>query len=125
MKTPFSKTYIPPAPILVIALAVPDESPRIQNIEAFVDTGADMTIVPTSFVEELGVPSEYSGTLRAFVTGSTRRVSIHTLDILIDRLRFPSIDVISDDMGDQVILGRNFLNKMRLVLDGPKQMTEL
>lgn len=125
MKIPFSKDYFPPAPILIVAFALRDESPVMRNIKALVDTGADTTLVPTRLIEDLDAPYQYSGMMRAFVSDSLRRVSVHTIDILIGNIRFPAIDVISDDAGEQVILGRNFLNKMRIVLDGPKSSLEV
>lgn len=125
MKIPYNTEYIPPAPTLKIALALRDEPPKIQDLEGLIDTGADATLIPTELIEKLDAPYQYAAMMRAFVSGSLRRVSIHTLDILIDGNRFPSIDVIADDEGEQIILGRNLLNKLRLVLDGPKGLTEL
>jgi len=124
MKTPFSKAYIPPAPVLNVALALRAESPKIHDVTAFVDTGADTTMVPTAMIEKLDAPYQYSTRMRAFVSDSLRPVSIHRLDILIDGIRYPAIDVIADDVGNEIILGRNFLNKLRLLLDGPKSIVE-
>jgi hypothetical protein len=48
------------------------------------------------------------------------------LDLHLDNsIVLPSIDVVSDPIGREVILGRNVLNKLRLLLDGPRQVTEI
>jgi hypothetical protein len=33
--------------------------------------------------------------------------------------------VVSDEIGDKVMLGRNVLNRLRLLLDGPAGMVEV
>jgi len=37
----------------------------------------------------------------------------------------PGLYIIGDDTGDEIILGRDVLNKLPLFLDGPEQQTEL
>lgn len=125
MKIPYSAEFNPPAPVLMIDLALRDQSPLLREITALVDSGADMTIIPTDLIEELDAPQLYSARMRAFATGSIRPVSIHQVDIIVNNSRIPSVEVISDDLGDQVILGRNFLNKFRMILDGPNLVTDI
>lgn len=35
-------------------------------------------------------------------------------------MRLPSVQIVADDQGDEVILGRNVLNKLVLTLEGPR-----
>jgi hypothetical protein len=37
----------------------------------------------------------------------------------------PAMRVVSDDRGNEVIRGRDILNKLRLLLDGPAHTTEI
>jgi hypothetical protein len=39
--------------------------------------------------------------------------------------RFAAIQVVGDEVGDEIILGRNVLNRLRLLLDGPAAMLEV
>ena len=39
--------------------------------------------------------------------------------------RFPGLELAADEMDSEFILGRNFLNKLGLVLNGPDQTTHL
>ncbi len=125
MKTPFSRHYFPPAPVLQVSLAAPEESPQLGPREALVDTGADGTFIPTSFLEELDVPVAYATNVRSHLGDSIRRVSVHRVDVLFDSIRLPGVEVVSDDWGNEIIIGRNLLNRLRLLLDGPDEVVEL
>ncbi len=125
MKLPYSRHYQPPAPVLKVSLAVPDESPQLGPYQALIDTGADGTFVPTSLLEILAVPVAYTAFVRTHVGLGSHQVSVYEIDVLFDHMRLPSVEVVADDWGNEVILGRNLLNKLQLLLDGLKQVTEL
>lgn len=125
MKTAYSNEYDPPAPVLPISLAAPAEAPQIGLQLALIDTGADGTFIPTAFLEQLDVPVIYATNVRSHLGERLHRVSVHQIDILIDTIRLPGIDVVSDDWSNEIILGRNVLNKLRLFLDGPQEITRL
>jgi hypothetical protein len=57
--------------------------------------------------------------------GETFAVKTFTVDIGFDNLRLPSIRVVADERSNEIILGRNVLNRLCVILDGPKQETEL
>jgi hypothetical protein len=46
-------------------------------------------------------------------------------DVGIGELRLPAVKVVGDERGDEIILGRNVLNGLRLLLDGPSATTEV
>ncbi len=125
MKTAYSKDYFPPAPVLLIRLAIPEGSPQIGPYPALIDTGADGTFIPTPFLEQLNVPAVYATNVRSHLGETLQRVSVHKVDIILNGVRLPNIEGVSDDWGNEIIIGRNALNKLRLLLDGPKQTTNL
>ena len=125
MKTPYSQDYFPPAPVLSVSVAAPEETPQIGPYPALIDTGADGTFVPTSFLEELDVPIIYITNVRSHLGESLRRVSVYKVDIFFDTTRLPNMEVVGDDWSNEIIIGRNVLNRLRLLLDGPQQVTEL
>jgi len=43
----------------------------------------------------------------------------------VSQLLLPDVQVASDEAAEDVILGRNVLNKLPLFLDGPQQQTEV
>lgn len=57
--------------------------------------------------------------------GKRRSVDIFTVDLILAGLRLPSVEVIGDVQGQEVVLGRNVLNKLKLMLDGPKRYVEI
>lgn len=118
--TPYSQDYFPSAPVLPVNIAVPYETPQSRLYSALIDTGADGTFMPATILEELEIPAEYMINVRSHLGERLHRVPVHKVDIILfGLLRLPSIDVVSDDWGDQIIIGRNVLNKLRLHLDGP------
>ncbi|MDW8326283.1 MAG: hypothetical protein RMK99_06925 [Anaerolineales bacterium] len=47
------------------------------------------------------------------------------MNIIIEGQRFPGVNVVSWDEGREIILGRNMLNRLVLLLDGPGQTTDV
>jgi hypothetical protein len=122
----YSEEYIPPAPVLPVSLSAPGEASRLGPFLALIDTGADGTFVPTSLLEELATPITYMTNVRSHLGERIHRVAVHKVDlILFDSIRLPGIEVISDDWDDQIIAGRNVLNRLRLQLAGPDKITRL
>lgn len=122
----YSHKYFPPAPILSIRLASLEDGTRFGPFDCLIDTGADGTFVPTSLLEKLDVVLSHLTNVHSHMGDKMRRVSVYKVDIILaDNTRLPSIDVVSDDWGDQIILGRNVLNKLQLLLDGPNETTRL
>lgn len=120
MKTAsYSKDYSPAAPVLPMYIAVPGEAPEGEPILALVDTGADGTFIPTSILEELDAPIVYMTNVHSHFGERLYRVSVHVVDvILFGSIRLPGFEVVADDWGDRIILGRNVLNALKLQLDG-------
>ena len=50
---------------------------------------------------------------------------MYMIDVQIDDRTLPGIWVVGDEVGDEIVLGRNVINKMRLLLDGFASQTEI
>lgn len=114
----------PPAPVIPIRLGLPEQSLMLGPFDAVVDTGADLCLAPLILLSGLAVPPIGYRRWRS-AWGQRQPVSVCALDIGIGKLRLPSMEVAAYQGGDEVILGLNALNKLALVLDGPKQMLEM
>lgn len=113
-----------PAPIIPIRLALPGQRFATRVLSALVDSGADFVIVPERIL--LRLRSEEANYIRLRGQWSeTLEMALHVLDIEIEGRRFPSIDVVADDKENEIILGRNLLNKLVITLNGPKQELEI
>jgi predicted aspartyl protease len=116
---PYSREYSPAAPVLPAHIAVPGEAPEGDSMSALVDTGADGTFVPTSLLEDLDAPILYMTNVHSHFGERLHRVSVHAVDvILFGEVRLPGVEVVADDWGDRIILGRNVLNMLNLQLNG-------
>lgn len=47
------------------------------------------------------------------------------MNLRIDDIELPGVFVVGDDQSKEIIIGRNVLNQLRIVLDGPNRTTEL
>jgi len=120
----YNKHYYPPAATLEFYLAVPDEAPQIGPLEALIDTGSDSTLIPEHYLKSLHLEEVGSARLSGIVDGY-REVSLYEVDVLIASFRFPGVIVAGEDMRNEIIFGRNLLNKLILLLDGHKGETDL
>jgi predicted aspartyl protease len=130
MSTPFSTDKFPPAPILNIRLSFPGESASAAVYPALVDTGSDFTIVPLQYLLPITAPETRS----AFVRGmfSQRQLAtLYLVDLHVETGVLAGVEVIGVDdevdsfESEEIILGRNILNKLYLFLNGPDSQTQL
>jgi len=124
MKFPYDTGFFPPAPIIEIRLGIPEASLQIGPLTALVDSGADVSIVPLHYIKPLGLQVDNRKYLRS-AWGERRQVDVYFLDMGIADIRFPLVEIIADELGNDVIIGRNVLNKLVMKLDGPKNLLEL
>lgn len=101
-----------------------DGSARTSPLLALVDSGADVTIAPTALLTSVGAEEIFSGHLRAH-WGGRRPVTVSLVDLEIEGQLLPGIEVAGDEQGQDVLLGRNVLNKLVVLLDGPRRLTEV
>ncbi len=119
--TAYSQEYLPVAPVLPVGIAAPGEAPEGNEL-ALIDTGADGTFVPMAVLEDLDLPISYMTNVRSHLGDTLHRVPVYRVDVvLFGSIRLPGIEVVGDDWGERIILGRNVLNLLRLHLDGPEQ----
>jgi len=120
----YAETWYPPMPVLEIRLGYPEESLSLGPYTAIVDTAADGTLIPIQLIERLEAPFVDDVRLRS-QWGEWHKARMFTVDMGIDSLRLPVVEVVGDEQGDEIILGRNVLNRLRLLLDGPAAMTKV
>lgn len=129
MSTPYSDEKFPPAPILNFQLSAPGESPQTALLTALIDTGADFTIVPLQWLLAINAPESRSAHVRG-LWSDRQLVTPYLVDIHLAHGTLPGMEVIGIDDEDEsdeqeVILGRNVLNLLLLLLEGPQQQTTI
>lgn len=121
---PYSSEYLPAAPVVEIRLGTPGAELGSGFLEAFVDTGADATLVPMAHLRQAKAKKVDQAALRS-QWGERRMVTLYAVALEINQYHFAAIRVVGDEIGNEVILGRSVLNHLRLLLDGPAGMVEV
>ena len=50
---------------------------------------------------------------------------LYLVDVAIGEVTLPGIEVVGDPSGNEIIVGRDILNRLRILLDGPAKITEV
>lgn len=117
--------FSPPAPVANVTLRDPASSALLSEIPMLLDYGADVTVIPQVALDSLGVSikSDEGVELMGF-DGQTTISQIVRLDLIFQKKtfkgRFPVIE--GQDWG---IIGRDVLNHVVILLDGPRLTWEV
>ena len=57
--------------------------------------------------------------------GEWRFVKIGVIDMALDGILLPAVEVVADEKSDIILLGRNVLNRLILLLDGPGRQMDI
>ena len=120
----YSTDHFPPIPTLELRLRRPDDGELTESLAGLIDTGADITLVPQTLLEQIGASELDEVRLRSH-WGEYTTVITYLVDLTFSIGTLPGIEVVGDAYGDRVLLGRNVLNKLILLIDGPRQFTDL
>ena len=101
-----------------MALAAPQTEDWSGTVSAIVDTGADFTVVPLSLLKPLAPPVVRPATLSS-QWQDRRLVYVYEVDLRIGDVILPAIDVAGDPFSNEILLGRNLLNRLDLRHEGP------
>jgi hypothetical protein len=110
--------FDPPAPIAKVIVRTLDRARTVLDVAMLIDSGSDMTLIPRVCADQLELSSEIVEHIRlqGFWGGDKPAEVVQAEVVFLGRDfhgHFPLID------GDFGIIGRNVLNKLSLVLDGP------
>ncbi len=115
--TKYDETFEPPAPIAKIALRKIDTGERIGDVSMLLDTGADISLLPSSIVENLKIKPLLNETFKLEGTyGNQKSVEVFYLQVIFLGKRYTGkYSLIDDEIG---ILGRDILNQVSILFDG-------
>ena len=113
------RQFDPPAPMTKVLLRTPDHAKSIADVAMLIDSGADVSLIPASCADRLGLESKREETfhLQAFDGSSNPARSVHAKMLFQERLFHGRFLIIDQEYG---IIGRNVLNHLALLLDGPR-----
>lgn len=119
MKQPYNRQFRPSIPVVTIRLYSSSSDSFSGEYSALVDTGSDASLVPLHKLIELQAEETAPGWLIS-ITGERKPVSLYFVDVYVGNRALSGIRVIADPDAEEVILGRDVLNKLSLFLDGPE-----
>ena len=110
----------PPAPVARVALRNPDNAATVADDVLLMDTGADVTLLPRAAIERLGIPlvADVRYELTSF-DGTKSFAPVAVVDMIFQNRVYRGRYLLIE--AEQGVLGRDVLNHLSLLLDGPKQ----
>ena len=111
--------FDPPAPLARITLRIPKNGATLSGVPMLLDSGADVTLVQRSFVDQLGAIIDPNTTYEVYAfDGTVSFAQVVELDLGFLNRSFRGKFLLTDE--EVGILGRNVLNQISLLLDGPQ-----
>jgi len=114
------RLFTPPAAVLNARLRNPQNRTIIPDVLLLIDTGADVTLLPRDAVNAAGIEQTGASYELLAFDGTSSTAGVVRADLLLPRGQVfrGQFLVINQQVG---ILGRNILNALALLLNGPRQ----
>jgi hypothetical protein len=111
--------FDPPAPMALVTVKSERLDAVIEGVPMLLDTGADVSLLPRSFVERLISSDAERYQLEAFDGTKSSAVAV-TAELQFLGKSFRGQFLLVD--GSYGILGRNILNSLSILFDGPSRI---
>ncbi|MFN8494434.1 MAG: retropepsin-like aspartic protease [Caldilineaceae bacterium] len=116
-------------PLPIVTLTLIDEITQATTppLTALIDTGADGTLIPYQILQNAGFrPNRQRRKLFSVQTGQPPETVLgYLVTVRIGDIQLDEVDVYGSRTVNDVILGRNVLNRMVFTYDGPALLFEL
>jgi hypothetical protein len=116
--------FDPPAPVIMVTLRSQNDQTVVSDVPMLLDSGADVSLVPETAVRALGILpiSERQHELVGFDGKSVLTEAVFLEMVLVKRTFRGQFLLINQEWR---ILGRNILNHLPILLDGPNLSWEI
>ena len=111
-----AERFDPPAPVALVTVKSEQLGIEIHDVPMLLDTGADVSLLPRSHAGRLALPDAKQYELEAF-DGAKSTAPAITAELRFLGKSFRGEFLLID--GWHGVLGRNILNNLSLLLDGP------
>ena len=112
-----SSLFDPPAPLARVTIRHPLSGATVSDVPMLLDTGADVTLLPQAFVQQLGIKVDTNEgyELKSF-DGSVTIARVVEVDLLFLRRAFKGRFLLIDQ--EWGLIGRDVVNHVSLLFDG-------
>ncbi|MCB8986770.1 MAG: aspartyl protease family protein [Ardenticatenaceae bacterium] len=110
--------FDPPAPLARVTLRNPQNADSVSDVPMLLDSGADVTLIPSTTANELGLTADADTVYELMgFDGSTSLASVVQREMLFLNKTFRGRFLLIDQ--EWSVLGRDTLNLVSLLLNGP------
>ncbi len=114
----------PPAPFVYATVRHAKRDLLSDEIPALLDSGADRSVIPGKLIGQL-----HLSPLREILVGGlgTNQYTLDTFSVILQirHVQPFRVEVAAHPDESYILLGRDVLNQLRIVLDGPNQLLEI
>jgi hypothetical protein len=119
-----AESFAPPAPIARVMLCNLERTATAQGVPMLLDTGADVSLVPRAATERLNLSAEPAGRVqRLGFDGRPTVADAYDLELVFLERVFRGRFLVTEEACG--ILGRNILNALPILYDGPRLTWDL
>lgn len=116
------RRFTPPAPLALVVIRHPDRGDAVADVPMLIDSGADASLLPRSAIATLGIAGTGERYQLVAFDGTTSESEAVRADLVFMGRRFRGRFLMID--AEVGVVGRDVLNHVRLVLDGPALIWE-
>jgi hypothetical protein len=118
----YALDYDPPMPEVELTVSSL-RGQRGVTLTALIDSGADASLIPVRYLQQIGAQPRDQKWLRGLTAGRLR-VALYPVFVQIGPFQF-YVSVVGDELYQEVIIGRDVLNQMIVTLNGLAQSVEI
>jgi hypothetical protein len=119
----YDSSFDPPAPVADVSVLHPDSGRASGRLRGKLDIAADLTVIPLRLVSELRLNHKGHCWTKGY-DGTLCRRPVYYVRLKLDEFDLTSVRCVATERND-VLVGRNVLNRFLLVLDGMNLAYEL
>lgn len=120
----YNKSLDPLAPFASISIYHPDKPNAVRSMRAKLDTGADISLLPTATVHDLSLRI-VSRILAEAYDGNQTLLNSYEAALQVEGADLGRVEMVALAQEDYALLGRDVLNRFVISLDGPALTLEM
>lgn len=121
----YDSTYPGPAmPVIEVQINQIGQDSNPVEIKALVDSGADGSIIPFRYLQQIHAHRVDQRRMRG-ISGISYAVDIYEIRVRLGNILLPKVYAVANRANDETILGRDVLNQLIVTLNGLASMVEV